>query len=111
MSKFNIYDYDEDVVMHCPTLEKAEIFLEYLDSVAKTWSDGTRYISKHFWYDYESDTCYEFLEGMHDSYQWYEDANYEILEFDDFEWDEINAMGLEPEMSFEQMFYNTIDKK
>lgn len=108
MNRFCITDYDEHTVMHCPTKGSAEIFLKFLSSLGKTWLSGDAYEYNDRWDDYEHDTCYRFSTGTYGDLDYYKeesDVSYVILEFDDFEWDELSPRDLAPEMTFDEMFF------
>ena len=106
MAKFEYNDYDERCVMHCPTQESADIFLSHLSSIGESWCTGRSYIDDSRWYDYEEETCYLFSIGEYGDYDYFESEGYEILEFYDFEWGEIEPdHRSEITMSFEEMLY------
>ena len=110
VNRFCLTDYDEYTVMHCPTKESAEIFLNFLSSLGKKWVSGEAYEYNDRWDYYEFDTCYNFSTGTYGDLGYYKeesDYSYAILEFDDFDWGEqCNENGeLAPPMSFEEMFY------
>ena len=104
MARFEYNDYDNRCVMHCPTLESAQIFLRHLDSLGKCWCSGDRYTELNNWNEYEDETCYGFVDGEFSDLDWYECEGFTILEFDDFEWDNFPD-NIEPAMSFDEMFY------
>lgn len=89
--KFNIDDYNDSYVMHCPTEEAADIFLSYLDSIGKQWRTGKRYIEYTNWLAYNSETCYRFTQGTFGSLSKYLSEEWLgvkiVLEFNDFDWD------------------------
>lgn len=105
MSKFNFYKYDRNCVMHCPTEESAEIFLSFLSSLGKGWRTGDSYDNCSHWQMYKEETCYRFVAGEYGDLAYFTEYNYTILEFYDFEWDEL----AEPEitMTFDEMFYGS----
>ena len=85
--EFYIEDYGEDAVMHCPTLESANIFCQFLHENGRRWSSGQSYIEVNYWHDYREDSCYNFPNGFYGEYDEYcDDEYYTILEFDDFDW-------------------------
>lgn len=86
--KFRLEDYPENYVMHCDTLEKAEIFCRYLHNLNREWIDGSSYKDETNWEKYKKDTVYDFNIGMYADKEYAEDEGYTILEFDDFDWEE-----------------------
>ena len=87
--KFNINDYKGEYAMHCKTEEEVKIFCRYLNSIGKKWCSGTSYSRLTIWDNYKEQTCYEFNKGAYSDKSFYEDSGYKILEFSDFEWDEM----------------------
>lgn len=88
--KFDICNYPGRYVMHCDTEEKAVAFTRYMDSVGLEWINNRSYIDQTQWEVYKQDTCYDFNEGQFCNIGYFleenDDANYTILEFDDFDW-------------------------
>lgn len=83
--KFRIEDYPGNYVMYCGTEEKSRIFCKYLDSVGKRWCSGCSYLNRTNW-DNSNDIVYYFNE---DAYSKICEVGheYQILKFDDFDWD------------------------
>lgn len=84
--RFNIDDYHGDYAMHCPEEWQAEVFTNYLDSLGKSWRDGSTYVNNSLWYEYEEEQCYAFNRNQYESVSWYKGTGYIILEFSDFDW-------------------------
>ena len=107
--KFELEQYDSDCVMNCPTRESAEIFLRFLDSVGRSWSSGERYTDNLRWETRGADTCYNFNSGMVGGIVFYDDAGYQILNFSDFEWDELQPETEPTELaiSFDEILYGS----
>lgn len=99
--KFNIDDYVGKYVMHCRTQEDADMFCEYLSSVGKTWRGGTRYVGHTNYHMYGDSMCYDFQNGQYCHVEYFIDHGYEILEFDDFIFDDYEA---DIQFSFDEMF-------
>lgn len=101
MDRFCIDDYDGNYCMHCKTKEQALTFLDYLDSVGKTWSNGDSYLKADLWDDYGKETVYYFFDG---TYGEVSDCFGEtILEFEEFDWSE-EELHIEQTMSFDDLF-------
>ena len=60
---FNIDNYPGNYCMHCATKEEALEFLQYLDSVGRTWNGGDSYLSFSNYNMYGNETVYHFNEG------------------------------------------------
>jgi hypothetical protein len=70
--KFNIEDYKGKYVMHCDTKEKANAFYKKIHD--DYYND---------WQSFEENTCYRI-----DAKEFYDENDYTILEFDNFDWSE-----------------------
>lgn len=90
--RFNIEDYpDRDVAMHCLNAGDAAIFLEYLNSIGRTWIGGAEYNCGHTHYNrYGSQTSYAFNRGQFGTADYYSEHGYEVLLFSDFDWNEFD---------------------
>lgn len=84
--KFRVFDYlyADCFVMHCNTKEKAEIFINTIGEQGWISYHGTPQ-----WELFKEQTCYNFVLGTIGEKDRYEKTNlWEILEFDDFDWEE-----------------------
>lgn len=87
---FPIEEYtDRDVCMHCQTEQEANIFLEFLHGIGRTWCDGSSYISHSNFDEYTSDTCYYFNKGTFGDRYDAVDADDLILSFSDYWFEKI----------------------
>ncbi len=91
--KFNINDYKGKYVMHCKTEEEAKAFCRYLNGIGRKWRDGISYLCENDWSFYTDQTCYEFNNGAYADKCCYLKHGYTILEFSDFEWDEMTELA------------------
>lgn len=87
--KFDIRDYKGRCVMHCKTEDEAKVFCKYLDSIGRKWRSGASYLLHVGWDAYKDQICYDFNSGRHSNKTFYKRKEYKILEFSDFEWDEM----------------------
>ena len=85
--KFNINNYKGNYVMHCKTEEEARKFCNYLHSIGRKWRNGGSYLGDTYYHSYDDATAYSFNEGCYSPTDFYEDDNYTILEFSDFDWE------------------------
>lgn len=85
--KFQLEDYLGNYAMHCNTKEKAKIFCDFLYDAGRTWHSGRSYKEKIFWESYKKDTAYLFNEGLSRYVKDVKNAGYQILEFDNFNWE------------------------
>lgn len=84
--KFRLEDYKYGkykYVMHCDTEEKAEVFCKYLHDNGKAM-----YLNYTYWTIFNKSTCYNFNTGTYADIIYYENKGCQILEFDDFDWEE-----------------------
>lgn len=109
--EFRIEDYSEGAVMHCPTLDSAIIFCQFLHENGRRWHAGQSYVEVNYWNDSREDSCYEFLPGFYGDYDEYcDDEYYTILEFDDFDWSSfLEETDIEPSESITE-FLSTFER-
>lgn len=85
--KFRLEDYQENYVMHCNTEEKAKIFCNFLHDAGRIWDSGALYNQSTLWEVYKEKTVYYFNEDMFADVEDAIDFDYQVLEFDDFDWE------------------------
>lgn len=86
---FNLRDYKQGrYAMRCPDHEKARIFLRYLHDNGRTWTQGVSYLKQDNYDVYRENTCYSFNDGTFADTNYFVTHEWEILSFDDFEWDD-----------------------
>lgn len=93
---FKIKDYvGSNCAMHCDTREKAEIFLRFLKKQApRYWSiyrTNIDVLKMNLRKEYREDRCYNFNEMTYCDEKYYREHGFQILEFDDFDWE---GMGI-----------------
>lgn len=88
--KFRLEDYSVNYVMHCSTDKMAETFLKFLHKHGKSWRTWGSYLEETYFERYKENTCYLFNEGMFADLECAEENNYTVLEFDDFDWSDMN---------------------
>lgn len=84
--QFNIEQYSGNFVMHCKTIEDAEIFLSILDESGRSWGSGRSYKRTSYYDAFREQTCYAFNIGQYGRIDSYLDLGFTILEFDSFDW-------------------------
>lgn len=75
---FDINNYKGKYVMHCKTKEEAISFCDYIRK------NGHVDAHQNWWDYYESETAYNFNEGVYCDINYYEKHDYTILEWEDF---------------------------
>ena len=82
--KFDFNDYKVEYAMHCKTEKEAEEFCKVLYDARRKWSTGSSYKDITNYGDNKTRTCYSFNHGNYGNFDYYERANYTILEWEDF---------------------------
>ena len=88
--RFDISKYVGKYVMHVTTEEQDRIFREYLHSVGRKWRSGDSYLERERYDEYKNKTCYNFNNNSYDHKSHYVLNGYTILNFNDFDWSDIN---------------------
>lgn len=88
--KFRLEDYSGNYVMHCSTDKMVETFLKFLHKHGKSWRTWGSYLEETYFECYKENTCYLFNEGMFADLECAEENNYTVLEFNDFDWSDVN---------------------
>ena len=88
--KFRLDDYRGKYAMHCSTNKMAETFLKFLHKHGKSWRTWGSYLEETYFESYKENTCYLFNEGMFADLECAEENNYTVLEFNDFDWSDVN---------------------
>ena len=73
---------DLNIGMLCATEEEAEVFLSFLDSVGRRWSDGGSYKENYRWRGAE--TVYFFNKGTYGTLSWARQNHRQVLDLSDF---------------------------
>lgn len=81
---FDINSSQYHCVMHCKTREEALEFCKFLDSENYRWATGKSYLDYCNWQTHEEDTCYNYRDGKYQTVEYYQRANYTILEWSNF---------------------------
>ncbi len=84
--KFKLENYPGKYVMHCNTEEKADIFCKFLHENGRKWMDGSSYLDYNYFEECSERTVYYFNEGLYGDIIFAKSECYNILEFDDFDW-------------------------
>lgn len=70
------------LAIHCDTEEKANKLLNAFDKLGKKLASGNSYLFDNLYRVYSQNTCYT-NDGQYCSYEWYNDHDYTIYEFDE----------------------------
>lgn len=84
--KFDINNYEGKYAMHCKTEEEAREFCNYLHSIGRKWCNHVSYADESNYDVYKEDITYDFNDGSYCSKRYFDNNNYIVLEFSDFNW-------------------------
>lgn len=87
--KYDIKNCKGKFAVHCRTEKEAKTFCRYLDSLGRRWRNGSSYLTETNWDYCKENTCYAFNEGCFDDINCFDKDGYKIIEFSNFEWDEM----------------------
>ena len=92
---FNINEYNCNTVMHCKTVKEIKILFDYLKAVDHPWcpsyNENNAYkIAEKIYSSYRENTCIGLKLGGFASIDFYEKRNCVILEFENFDWLNLN---------------------
>lgn len=92
---FNINEYSCNTVMHCKTVKEIKILLDYLKAVNHPWcpsyNENNAYeIAEKIYSCYRKNTCIGVKLGGFAKIDFYEERNCVILEFENFDWFNLN---------------------
>ena len=94
-------DYTERHVIHCPSKEAWERVVKVLNSYGLKTASGRNFQSWRYGYE----DCIRFMAGTYGRFSNYklEPYNYIILEYDDFEWEEVEE-ALDVKFGIDELF-------
>ena len=81
---FDIDKYKDNYCMHCATQEEATDFCNYLHSIGRSWSCGSRYNLVTNFTEYKQNTVYFFNSGVYGNLNTAKLLGYKILKWSDF---------------------------
>lgn len=92
---FNINEYNCNTVMHCKTVKEIKILFDYLEAVDRPWcpsynKENAYAIAEKVYSTYRENTCICFKFGSFAKIDFYEKRNCVILEFENFDWFNLN---------------------
>ena len=93
MKKFNLDDYKGNYVMHCDTVKKARAFCEFLHKAERRWITDEVYRGNTRWRMNKEKTVYYFNRGTYGSVDRAKEDGYIVLEFDYFNWNDVEPEG------------------
>ena len=83
---------NDKIAVHCKTEEQAKDFCRQMHEHGLEWNFGQSYLQKTYWNIDEDNTCYT-GHGTYSSLEYFENNNYTILEWSDYQKE--NSMNLE----------------
>ena len=69
----------ENVVWNLRDYQKAKVFLKVATEEGYSWNDGNDYADDPRWWEFKSETCYNFWNGEHGSLEMYEAMGFDVI--------------------------------
>ena len=79
-----VTDLNYDECIHCETEEQANAICKLMHEAGLEWKGGGSYLSKNYYGDYESETCYFPIDGQYDELSYAKEENYKIYKAEQF---------------------------
>lgn len=92
---FNINEYNCNTVMHCKTVKEVKTLFDYLKATGHPWcpsynKENAYAMAEKIYSIYRENTCIDFKLGGFASIHFYKKRNCVILEFENFDWFNLN---------------------
>jgi hypothetical protein len=79
-----VTDLKENECIHCETEEQAKAICKLMHEAGLEWKGGQSYLSKNYYENYKSETCYFPIEGQYDELSYAREENYKIYKAEQF---------------------------
>lgn len=79
-----VTDLKENECIHCETEEQAEAICKLMHEAGLEWKGGQSYLSKNYYGNYKSETCYFPIDGQYDELSYAKEENYKIYKAEQF---------------------------
>lgn len=87
-----VTDLKENECIHCETEEQAEAICKLMHEAGLEWKGGKSYLSKNYYENYKSETCYFPIDGQYDELSYAKQENYKIYKAEQFLTQETETM-------------------
>ena len=71
-------------VVYCETEEQANAICKLMHEAGFKWKDGQSYLSKNYYGNLKSETCYFPIDGQYDELSYAKEENYKIYKAEQF---------------------------
>ena len=79
-----VTDLNYDECIHCETEEQAKAICKLMHEAGLEWKGGESYLSKNYYGNYKSETCYFPIDGQYDELSYAKEENYKIYKAEQF---------------------------
>lgn len=79
-----VTDLKENECIHCETEEQAKAICKLMHEAGLEWKGGESYMSKNYYGNYKSETCYFPIDGQYDELSYAKEENYKIYKAEQF---------------------------
>ena len=79
-----VTDLNYDECIHCETEEQANAICKLMHESGLEWKGGQSYLSKNYYGNYKSETCYFPIDGQYDELSYAKEENYKIYKAEQF---------------------------
>ena len=79
-----VTDLKENECIHCETEEQANAICKLMHEAGLEWKGGQSYLSKNYYGNLKSETCYFPIDGQYDELSYAKEENYKIYKAEQF---------------------------
>ena len=79
-----VTDLKENECIKCETEEQAKAICKLMHEAGLEWKGGQSYLSKNYYGNYKSETCYFPIDGQYDELSYAKEENYKIYKAEQF---------------------------
>lgn len=79
-----VTDLNYNECIHCETEEQANAICKLMHEAGLEWKGGQSYLSKNYYGNYKSETCYFPIDGQYDELSYAKEENYKIYKAEQF---------------------------
>ena len=79
-----VTDLKENECIHCETEEQANAICKLMHEAGLEWKGGQSYLSKNYYGNCKSETCYFPKDGQYDELSYAKEENYKIYKAEQF---------------------------
>lgn len=87
-----VTDLKENECIHCKTKNQAKAICKLMHEAGLEWKGGESYLSKNYYGNYKSETCYFPIDGQYDELSYAKEKKYKIYKAEQFLTQETKTM-------------------